>query len=64
VSSSSSSTRPLDELRPASEAAYAPLIKLGLLAGVGGGDVGCYLAQYEGISHLHIAGISPLPLGR
>ncbi|OFE15914.1 aldehyde dehydrogenase [Humibacillus sp. DSM 29435] len=47
----------LDELLPAYEAAFAPLIDRGLLAIVaGGGDVGGYLAQHEGISHVHITG--------
>lgn len=47
----------LDELLPAHEAAFAPLIDLGLLAIVaGGGDVGGYLAQHDGISHVHITG--------
>jgi aldehyde dehydrogenase (NAD(P)+) len=47
----------LDELLPAYEAAFAPLIDLGLLAiVVGGGDVGGYLAQHGGISHVHITG--------
>lgn len=47
----------LDELLPAYEAAFAPLIDLGLLAIVaGGGDVGGYLAQHDGISHVHITG--------
>jgi aldehyde dehydrogenase (NAD(P)+) len=47
----------LDELLPAYEAAFAPLIDLGLLAiVVGGGDVGGYLAQHDGISHVHITG--------
>ena len=47
----------LDELLPAYEAAFAPLIDRGLLAIVaGGGDVGSYLAQHDGISHVHITG--------
>ena len=47
----------LDELLPAYEAAFAPLIHLGVLAiVVGGGDVGGYLAQHDGISHVHITG--------
>ena len=47
----------LDELLPAYEAAFAPLIDRGLLAIVAGaGDVGGYLAQHEGISHVHITG--------
>ncbi len=47
----------LDELLPAYEAAFAPLIALGLLAiVVGGGDVGGYLAEHDGISHVHITG--------
>ncbi len=47
----------LDELLPAYQAAFAPLIDLGLLAiVVGGGDVGGYLAQHHGISHVHITG--------
>ncbi len=47
----------LEELLPAYESAFAPLIDLGVLAIVtGGGDVGAYLAQHEGISHVHITG--------
>ncbi len=47
----------LDELLPAYEEAFAPLIELGVLAIVaGGGDVGGYLAQHDGISHVHITG--------
>ncbi|MGB7819687.1 MAG: aldehyde dehydrogenase family protein [Ornithinibacter sp.] len=47
----------LEELLPAYEAAFAPLIDLGVLAIVtGGGDVGGYLARHEGISHVHITG--------
>jgi aldehyde dehydrogenase (NAD(P)+) len=47
----------LDDLLPAYEAAFAPLIDRGLLAIVtGGGDVGAHLAQHEGISHVHITG--------
>lgn len=47
----------LDELLPAYEAAFAPLIDLGLLTiVVGGGDVGRYLAHHDGISHVHITG--------
>ncbi|MEO7754392.1 MAG: aldehyde dehydrogenase family protein [Terracoccus sp.] len=47
----------LDALLPAYEAAFAPLIDLGVLRIVaGGGDVGAYLSQHEGISHVHITG--------
>ncbi len=47
----------LDELLPAYEAAFAPFIDLGVLSIVaGGGDIGAYLAQHEGISHVHITG--------
>ncbi|MEO5609394.1 MAG: aldehyde dehydrogenase family protein [Ornithinibacter sp.] len=47
----------LDALLPAYEAAFAPLIDLGVLAVVtGGGEIGAYLAQHDGISHVHITG--------
>ncbi|MEO6789654.1 MAG: aldehyde dehydrogenase family protein [Ornithinibacter sp.] len=47
----------LDALLPAYQAAFAPLIELGVLAIVtGGGEIGAYLAQHEGISHVHITG--------
>ncbi|MFC7489342.1 MULTISPECIES: aldehyde dehydrogenase family protein [unclassified Knoellia] len=47
----------MDELLPVYTAAFAPLIELGLLAVVtGAGDVGSYLAQHPGFSHVHITG--------
>ncbi|MES2169200.1 MAG: aldehyde dehydrogenase family protein [Actinomycetota bacterium] len=47
----------LDALHQPFEAAFAPLIELGLLRIVtGGGDVGGYLAHNDRISHVHITG--------
>ena len=47
----------LEALLPAYEAAFAPLVDLGLLAIVtGGADVGAYLARHDGIAHVHITG--------
>ncbi len=46
-----------DSLVPVYERALAPLIEPGLLRIVrGGGDVGAYLAEHPGISHVHITG--------
>ena len=46
-----------DSLLPVFQAALAPLIDSGLLRIVtGGADVGGYLAQHSGISHVHITG--------
>ena len=47
----------MDELLRVYEAAFAPLIELGLLAVVtGAGDVGSYLAHHRDVSHVHITG--------
>jgi aldehyde dehydrogenase (NAD(P)+) len=47
----------MDLLLEPFEAAFAPLIELGLLRIVtGGGDVGGYLAHHDRISHVHITG--------
>lgn len=47
----------MNELLPIYEAAFAPLIELGLLAIVtGAGDVGSYLTQHPDIAHVHITG--------
>lgn len=47
----------MNELLPVYEAAFAPLIDLGVLAIVtGAGDVGSYLANHPDIAHVHITG--------
>lgn len=47
----------MNELLPVYEAAFAPLIELGVLAIVtGAGDVGSYLAHHPDIAHVHITG--------
>lgn len=49
-----------DDLVPVFERALAPLIEPGFLRIVrGGGDVGGYLAEHRGISHVHITGAAP-----
>ena len=45
------------DMEPVFSKALAPLIEFGVLRIVqGGGDVGAYLAQHDGISHVHITG--------
>lgn len=47
----------MDRMAAPYAAAFAPLIRLGLVRIVtGGGDVGGYLANHPGISHVHITG--------
>jgi aldehyde dehydrogenase (NAD(P)+) len=47
----------MDRMAAPYAAAFAPLIDLGVLRIVtGGGDVGSYLANHPGISHVHITG--------
>ena len=47
----------MDRMLAPYSAAFAPLIELGLLRIVtGAGDVGSYLANHPGISHVHITG--------
>jgi len=44
-------------MKPVFDKALAPLINVGVLRIVqGGGDVGAYLTQHEGIAHVHITG--------
>jgi aldehyde dehydrogenase (NAD(P)+) len=47
----------MDAMLPVYTAAFAPLIRAGVLRIVtGGGEVGGYLAHHPGISHVHITG--------
>jgi acyl-CoA reductase-like NAD-dependent aldehyde dehydrogenase len=47
----------MDAMLPVYAAAFAPLIRAGVLRIVtGGGEVGSYLAHHPGVSHVHITG--------